>query len=60
MELTQKQKLALRLEDLLKTPGLHVIEVYVTPELVWQCWFVDSRKAEGLPKTTQESGKIEA
>ena len=58
-DLTQEQKLALRLKDLLKTPGLHKIEVYVTPELVWECWFVETKKPEGLPKATQETEPVE-
>lgn len=47
MELTQEQKLALRLKQVLSEAGLHEIRVYVTPakEVVW--WVVRTDLPEG-------------
>lgn len=53
MELTQEQKLALRLKQLISEAGLHEITVYITPEKEIQFWVVKSEKVEGLTKTAQ-------
>lgn len=46
-ELTQEQKLALRLKSLIETSGLHEIQIYVTPEKVVQFWVVKTDRVEG-------------
>lgn len=50
MELTQKQKLSLRLEQVLSEAGLHEIRVYVTPEKAIEFWIVKTESVEGLQK----------
>lgn len=53
MELTQEEKLALRLKQALSEPGLHEIRVYVTPDKEIQFWVVKSEKVEGFAKSLQ-------
>ena len=48
--LTQEQKLALRLKQIIQEAGLHEIKVYVTPEKVIEFWVVETKEVEGLPK----------
>lgn len=52
-ELTQEQKLALRLKQLLSESGLHEIKVYVTPEKVIEFWIVRTEKPEGMLKSME-------
>ena len=47
MTLTQEQKLALRLKQVLSEAGLHEIRVYVTPEKEVAFWVVRTEKPEG-------------
>ena len=51
--MTQEEKLALRLKQVLSEAGLHEIRVYVTPEKVIEFWVVKSEKPEGLAKNFQ-------
>lgn len=51
-ELTQEQKLALRLKQVLSEAGLHEIRVYVTPEKVIEFWVVKTEPVEGVVKNT--------
>ena len=51
-ELTQEQKLALRLKQVLSEAGLHEIRVYVTPEKVIEFWIVETKSVEGVVKNT--------
>ncbi len=46
-ELTQTEKLALRLKQILSETGLHEIRVYVTPEKEIAFWVVETKKVEG-------------
>lgn len=50
-ELTQEQKLALRLKQVLSEAGLHEIRVYVTPQLEVVWWVVRTDLPEGDPKS---------
>lgn len=50
-ELTQEQKLALRLKQVLSEAGFHEIRVYVTPEKEIEFWVIDSKKVEGVVKS---------
>ena len=59
-ELTQADKLSLRLNQVLKEGGLHQIMVYVTPEKEISFWIVKSEKVEGVPQKSENvvnSGK---
>lgn len=47
----QREKLSLRLEQVLAEPGLHEIRVYVTPEKEIVFWVVETKKVEGEAKT---------
>ena len=49
--MTQEEKLAARLKQLLSETGLHEIIVYVTPEKTIAFWIVETKKVEGVPKT---------
>ena len=46
-ELTQEQKFALRLKQIISEPGLHELMFYVSPEgkIFW--WLVKTNKVEG-------------
>jgi hypothetical protein len=52
-ELTQNEKLSLRLNQVLKEGGLHQIMVYVTPDKQISFWIVNNGKVEGLPQNTE-------
>lgn len=45
--MTQEEKLAARLKQVLAESGLHAILVYVTPEKTIQFWVIDDGKVEG-------------
>jgi hypothetical protein len=45
--MNQKEKLSLRLHQVLAEPGLHEIRVYVTPEKEIVFWVVETQKPEG-------------
>lgn len=47
--MTQTEKLAARLQQILDTPGLHEITVYVAPDKTVQFWVVKDYKPEGEP-----------
>lgn len=55
--MTQEEKLAARLKQILSEAGLHEIRIYVTPDKVVQFWVVDTRKVEG-EKTPQEKTMV--
>jgi len=48
--MTQEEKFALRLKQILSETGLHKIVVYVTPEKEIAFWVVETKKVEGEPK----------
>ncbi len=50
--MTQAEKLALRLKQILSETGLHEIRVYVTPEKEIAFWVVETKPVEGLPKNS--------
>lgn len=54
-ELTQEEKLSLRLKQVSEEPGLHVIQYYVTPDLKIEWWIVDVKKVEGLKKEVDKT-----
>ena len=57
-ELTQEEKLSLRLKQVLSEAGFHEIRVYVTAEKEIEFWVVDSKKIEGLTKHLQKCDKM--
>jgi hypothetical protein len=52
-ELSQNEKLSLRLNQVLKEGGLHQIMVYVTPDKQISFWIVNNGKVEGLPQNSE-------
>lgn len=46
-ELTQEEKLALRLKQALSESGLHEIRVFVTSDKQISFWVVETKKVEG-------------
>jgi len=51
-KLSQTEKLALRLKQILSETGLHKIVVYVTPEKEIAFWVVETKPVEGVVKNT--------
>lgn len=49
--MTQEEKLALRLKQILSESGLHEIRVYVTPEKEIAFWVVETQPVEGVVKS---------
>ena len=52
--MTQEEKFALRLKQVLSEPGLHEIQVYVTPEKTIAFWVVKTEPVEGVVKNTKD------
>mgnify|MGYP006349100941 FL=1 len=50
--MSQEEKLALRLKQILSETGLHEIVVYVTPEKEIAFWIVETKPVEGVVKNT--------
>lgn len=45
--MTQEEKLAARLKQVIAEAGLHEIVIYVTPDKVIQFWVVNTKPVEG-------------
>lgn len=52
--MTQEEKFALRLKQVLSEPGLHEIQVYVTQEGKYEFWVVRTIPVEGVVKNTKD------
>lgn len=52
--MTQEEKLALRLKQVLSETGLHKILVYVTPEKTIAFWVVKTEPVEGAVKIAKD------
>jgi hypothetical protein len=50
--MTQEEKLALRLKQILSEPGLHEIKVFITAEKTVSFWIVKTEKVEGEIKSS--------
>jgi len=48
--MTNEEKFALRLKQLLSETGLHEIRVYITHEKEIAFWVVETKQVEGLTK----------